>query len=81
MVSDDSGSDQNGSSGDSEKWFGSGNLKVELIRFPNVFNAGSETYGAVTYCLDFFFCLSNWRNGDAVDRQQALWGKSSFWTH
>lgn len=43
------GSDQNGSSGDSEKWFGSGyHLKVELIKFCNVLNAGSEACRTVT---------------------------------
>lgn len=49
QARDDSGSEQNGSSSDSEKWFGSGsNFKVEPVRFFNILNAGSETYRAVT---------------------------------
>lgn len=49
QARDDSGSEQNGSSRDSEKWFVSGsNFKVELVRYFNKLNAGSDTYRVVT---------------------------------
>lgn len=62
QARDYSGSDQNNSSGDSEKCFGSGYyLKLEPIKFPNILNVRHTEQSQITY--HDIFSLSNWKNG------------------